>query len=191
MAEHRRHIIVFFIFLVSNMGGCLTPIGDPPLLMGFMRGVPFFWSLHLTPVLLFNMALLLFIFYWIDRRAYRTDIAKGLKPDISKPGTEIKIRGAHNMIFIVMIVAAVILSGTLPSLPMFQDAEGKVLGIHILGEVVLSYPQSSRSPLSCWRPFYPLRPQTRPSAGRTILPGAPLKRWRCCLWGSSSPCSRP
>ena len=78
--KHRRHIIVFFIFLVSNMGGCLTPIGDPPLLMGFMRGVPFFWSLHLTPVLLFNMALLLFIFYWIDRRAYRTDIAKGLKP---------------------------------------------------------------------------------------------------------------
>lgn len=138
--KHRRHIIVFFIFLVSNMGGCLTPIGDPPLLMGFMRGVPFFWSLHLTPVLLFNMVLLLFIFYWIDRRAYRTDIAKGLKPDISKPGTEIKIRGAHNMIFIVMIVAAVILSGTLPSLPMFQDAEGKVLGIHILGEVVLSYP---------------------------------------------------
>lgn len=67
--KHRRHIIVFFIFLVSNMGGCLTPIGDPPLLMGFMRGVPFFWSLHLTPVLLFNMALLLFIFYWIDRRA--------------------------------------------------------------------------------------------------------------------------
>ena len=60
--KHRRHIIVFFIFLVSNMGGCLTPIGDPPLLMGFMRGVPFFWSLHLTPVLLFNMALLLFIF---------------------------------------------------------------------------------------------------------------------------------
>lgn len=83
------------------------------------------------PVLLFNMALLLFVFYWIDRRAYRIDISKGLKPDISKPGTEIKIRGAHNMIFIVMIVAAVILSGTLPGLPAFQDAQGKV---------VLSYP---------------------------------------------------
>ena len=46
--------MVFFIFLVSNMGGCLTPIGDPPLLMGFMRGVPFFWSLHLFPMLIFN-----------------------------------------------------------------------------------------------------------------------------------------
>ena len=45
--RNRSHILVFFIFLVSNIGGCLTPIGDPPLLMGFSRGVPFFWSLHL------------------------------------------------------------------------------------------------------------------------------------------------
>ena len=97
-----------FYFLVSNIGGCLTPIGDPPLLMGFMRGVPFFWSLKLFPLLIFNMAVLLFLFYWLDRRAYRKDIALGLKPDISKPGTEVKIRGAHNLIFLIMIVAAVI-----------------------------------------------------------------------------------
>ena len=138
--KRRRHIVIFFIFMVSNMGGCLTPIGDPPLLMGFMRGVPFFWSLHLTPVLLFNMALLLFIFYWIDRRAYRTDIAKGLKPDISKPGTEVHIMGLHNLIFLIMIVAAVILSGTLPGMAAFQDAEGAVRGIHLFGEVTLTYP---------------------------------------------------
>ena len=68
--------MVFFIFMVSNMGGCLTPIGDPPLLMGFMRGVPFFWSLHLFPVLLFNMAILLFVFYHVDKLAYRKDIAQ-------------------------------------------------------------------------------------------------------------------
>ena len=53
--KKKRHIIIFFIFLVSNIGGCLPPIGDPPLLMGFMRGVPFFWSLHLAPILFFNM----------------------------------------------------------------------------------------------------------------------------------------
>lgn len=138
--KKKRHIIVFFIFMVSNMGGCLTPIGDPPLLMGFMRGVPFFWSLHLFPLLVFNMVVLLFLFYWIDRRAYRSDIATGLRPDISKPGTEVKIRGAHNLIFLIMIVAAVILSGTLPGLPVFQDAQGAVLGIRIFGEVKLSYP---------------------------------------------------
>ena len=138
--KRRRHIIVFFIFMVSNLGGCLTPIGDPPLLMGFMRGVPFFWSLHLLPVMLFNMVILLFIFYRIDMRAYRADIARGLKPDISKPGTEIRIRGAHNLIFLVMIVAAVILSGTLPGMAAFQDAAGNVRGIHIFGEVTLGYP---------------------------------------------------
>lgn len=138
--KHRSHIMVFFIFLVSNIGGCLTPIGDPPLLMGFSRGVPFFWSLHLFPVLLFNMVVLLFIFYWIDRRAYCRDIARGRMPDISKPGTKISLKGLHNIIFLVMIVAAVILSGVMPDLPMFKDAEGAVKGIHIFGEVTLTFP---------------------------------------------------
>ncbi len=138
--RNRSHILVFFIFLVSNIGGCLTPIGDPPLLMGFSRGVPFFWSLHLFPIMLFNMVVLLFIFYWIDRKRYCRDMARGRKPDISKPGTKIQIRGLHNLIFLVMIVAAVVLSGILPDQPMFQDAEGNVRGIHIFGEVVLSFP---------------------------------------------------
>ena len=138
--KRRSHIMVFFIFLISNIGGCLTPIGDPPLLMGFMRGVPFFWSLHLFPVLLFNVVILLTIFYFLDRRAYGKDIAEGLKPDISKPGTEVHILGLHNLIFLAMIVAAVILSGTLPGMAAFQDAEGAVRGIHLFGEVTLTYP---------------------------------------------------
>lgn len=138
--RRKSHIMIFFIFMVSNMGGCLTPIGDPPLLMGFMRGVPFFWSLHLFPVLLFNMVILLFIFYHLDKRNYRKDIAEGRKPDISKPGTEFRIDGLHNIIFLIMIVAAVILSGVLPGMPAFQDAVGNVRGIHIFGEVSLSFP---------------------------------------------------
>ncbi len=138
--KHKTHIMVFFIFLVSNIGGCLTPIGDPPLLMGFSRGVPFFWSLKLLPILLVNMVALLFVFYWIDRKAYCRDVAKGRMPDISKPKTKISIQGLHNLIFIVMIVVAVILSGILPDMPAFQNAEGEVLGIHIYREVVLTYP---------------------------------------------------
>ena len=138
--RHRSHIMVFFIFLISNMGGCLTPIGDPPLLMGFSRGVPFFWSLQLAPVLLFNAVILLAVFYWIDMRAYRKDIAAGNMPDIRKPGTEIHIRGLHNLIFLVMIVAAVVLSGVLPTLPMFQNEAGEVIGIPIFGEVTLTIP---------------------------------------------------
>lgn len=138
--KRKSQIMIFFIFMISNMGGTLTPIGDPPLLMGFMRGVPFFWSIHLFPILLFNMALLLFIFFFVDRNRYRKDIAEGLHPDISKPGVELKIEGLHNIIFLVMIVAAVILSGTLPSLPAFQDAAGNVLGITIFESVRLTYP---------------------------------------------------
>ena len=138
--KRKRHIMIFFIFLISNIGGCLTPIGDPPLLMGFMRGVPFFWSLRLLPILAFNAAVLLFVFYHLDMRAYRKEIADGRKPDISKPGTEIRIAGLHNLIFLAAIVVAVLLSGTLPSLPLFRNADGTVRGIPILGEVTLTWP---------------------------------------------------
>lgn len=132
--------MVFFIFMVSNMGGCLTPIGDPPLLMGFMRGVPFFWSMKLFHILVFNMVILLVIFYFLDRRAYRKDIAEGRKPDIREPGTHFKIVGLHNLIYVAMIVGAVILSGTLPGMSAFQNADGTVKGLHILGEVTLGFP---------------------------------------------------
>ena len=138
--KRKRHIMVFFIFLISNIGGCLTPIGDPPLLMGFSRGVPFFWSLKLLPVMLFNAFILLTVFYFVDMKAYRRDIAAGRKPDISRPGTDVHIDGLHNIVFLVAIVAAVILSGTLPTLPAFQNEAGQVLGIRIFGGVTLTWP---------------------------------------------------
>ena len=100
-----RKRMVFFIFLISNMGGCLTPIVDPPLLMGFMRGVPFFWSMHLLPILIFNLVILLFVFYHLDKKAYRKDIAEGRKPDISRPGTEFYIEGLHNIILLAAFLS--------------------------------------------------------------------------------------
>lgn len=118
--KRKVQIIVFFIFLVSNIGGCLTPVGDPPLLMGFMRGVPFFWSLHLLPVFILNTAILLVVFFFLDRRAYRKDIAEGHAPELTAEKITVRIEGIHNIIFIVMIVVAVILSGALSSLPLFE-----------------------------------------------------------------------
>lgn len=138
--RRKKHIMIFFIFLISNMGGALTPLGDPPLLMGFMRGVPFLWSLHLMPILLFNMVILLFVFWHLDSMNYRKDMAQGYRPDISEPGTELSLKGGHNVIFLLMIILAVVLSGTLPSNPAFLDAEGAVKGIHVFAEVTLSYP---------------------------------------------------
>ena len=133
-------IMVFFIFLVSNIGGCLTPIGDPPLLMGFMRGVPFTWSFHLLPVMVVNIVLLLVLFFILDTRALKKDIADGLKVKEIEKKEPIRLKGAHNIIFLAMIVAAVVLSGVLPGLDMFKTAEGAVKGIHIYGEVTLTYP---------------------------------------------------
>lgn len=138
--KNKTHIMVFFIFLISNIGGCLTPIGDPPLLMGFSRGVPFFWSFKLFPVLLLNMVVLLVVFYLIDKRAYMKDLASGRMPSIDADAPLIRIRGAQNFLYVIMIIAAVVLSGVLPGLPLFQNAQGEVIGIHIFGEVRLTVP---------------------------------------------------
>ena len=132
------HTVVFFIFLVSNIGGALTPIGDPPLLMGFMRGVPFQWTMvHMLAPMALNITILLVLYFILDSRAYKKDVAAGRKP--LSGGAKIRLAGGHNIIFMLLIVSAVILSGVLPKLPMFQDAAGNVLSIHIFGSVHLTY----------------------------------------------------
>lgn len=123
--RRRVQVMVFFIFLVSNIGGCLTPVGDPPLLMGFMRGVPFFWStVKLFPVLLLNVVLLLLLFYILDRRALKKDLSEGLVSPEKKEKEPLRLVGKHNIIFMIMIVAAVILSSQIPSdigIPIYKD----------------------------------------------------------------------
>ena len=135
--SRKVHIMVFFIFLVSNIGGCLTPVGDPPLLMGFMRGVGFFWSLRLVRMLLVNVVLLMAVFLILDVRAYKKDLADGLKPEQSDEQAPLRLAGGHNIIFLIAIVGAVILSGVLPGV--FENA-GLPAGIHIYGEVTLGFP---------------------------------------------------
>lgn len=134
--KRKVQTIVFFIFLVSNIGGCLTPVGDPPLLMGFTRGVDFFWSFHLFPVLLTNLVLLLILYLIIDTNAYKKDLADGRQPETSDKPDPLRIEGAHNFIFILCIVGAVILSGILGNISFFQ----KGISVSVEGEkeVVLS-----------------------------------------------------
>ena len=137
--EKKVHIIVFFIFLVVNMGGCLTPLGDPPLFMGFQRGVPFTWTFHLLPILLFNMVILFIVFILIDRHFYKKEVAAGRSPQDmtdNKAKEPIRIEGAHNIIFIGLIILGVIASGVLPNMfDFFADGAG----IHIYDDVVFSY----------------------------------------------------
>ncbi|MDE2058369.1 MAG: sodium:proton antiporter [candidate division NC10 bacterium] len=71
--RHQVHIVVFFIFIVSNIGGLLTPLGDPPLFLGFLRGVPFEWTIRLLPHWLMMITALLIIFYVWDRRWFQVE----------------------------------------------------------------------------------------------------------------------
>ena len=76
--KRKMHTIIFFIFLVCNIGGSLTPVGDPPLFMGYLRGVPFFWCLtHLWPIYLFTSIILLVIYFLIENSRYKKDLAEG------------------------------------------------------------------------------------------------------------------
>ena len=107
--RHRAHTVVFFIFLVANIGGSLTPLGDPPLFLGFLHGVPFFWTLlHVLPETLLSVALLSAIYFLMDSYYYRQE---GLKE--AQATEPLRIEGVHNLALLLLVVLAVLLSGTL------------------------------------------------------------------------------
>ncbi|MBI5360238.1 MAG: sodium:proton antiporter [Planctomycetes bacterium] len=113
----KAHIIVFFIFVVSNIGGLLTPLGDPPLFLGFLKGVPFDWTLKLWPQWAFTNGILLVVFNMLDQYKFN-------KEDIATPGAltedvqptvaqRLKIEGKRNILFLAGVVCAVYFSGSL------------------------------------------------------------------------------
>ncbi|MDK9701102.1 MAG: sodium:proton antiporter, partial [bacterium] len=103
--------IVFFIFIVANCGGLLTPIGDPPLFLGYLKGVPFFWLFeHVLPIWVLTVGLILAVFFVIDSRN-KTPMTDDPPP---KGHGKFEIEGSHNFIFIVMILLAVLFNSHLP-----------------------------------------------------------------------------
>jgi Na+/H+ antiporter NhaD/arsenite permease-like protein len=106
--RHKVHTLVFFIFLVANVGGSLTPLGDPPLFLGFLHGVPFFWTLHLAGPMALTAGLLLAVYYAIERRRYRQE---GPLPPADGARVPLALAGAHNLLFLAGILGAVLLSG--------------------------------------------------------------------------------
>jgi len=108
--RNKVHMIVFFIFLVANIGGSLTPLGDPPLFLGFLHGVPFFWvTTGILPHMLLTSGLILAIFFIIDTIMYRREENK---PEHTGGGG-VKIEGLHNGLFLLGVMGAVIMSGSL------------------------------------------------------------------------------
>ena len=108
--KHSAHIVVFFIFIVSNAGGSLTPLGDPPLFLGFLKGVDFFWTMrHIFPETLFLVGSLLAIFFMFDTWYYRSE---GVLPRDPTPDTHrFGIEGAANFWLLGAVVALVLMSG--------------------------------------------------------------------------------
>ena len=106
---YQFHVVLFFIFLVCNIGGSLTPIGDPPLFLGFLQGIPFEWTLALTPHWAFALVAVLVIFFGFDTFLYRRE---GLHKRPPGPkGEPIRIHGSINFLLLLGVVGLVIMSG--------------------------------------------------------------------------------
>ncbi len=126
--RHVAHVVVFFIFIVSNAGGSLTPLGDPPLFLGFLKGVDFFWTVgHIFPETLFLVGSLLAIFYVLDSWYYHR--REEIRPRDPTPDTPtLGFDGARNFGLLGVVVALVLMSGLWKS-PVVFDIAGTEVGL--------------------------------------------------------------
>ncbi len=120
--RHKVHTLVFFIFLVANVGGSLTPLGDPPLFLGFLHGVPFFWTFRIIPETATVAGILLLIYYLLDSYFWRKETNAAQQP-ADGVQEKIKIDGLHNLIFLAGILGGVLLSG------MWHAGHVNILGV--------------------------------------------------------------
>src|ERR1700753_2495174 len=101
--RNTSHLVPLFILAVSNAGGLLTPLGDPPLLVGFIQGVPFFWTLRLWPAWVLYVGSAAAALYVVDRRAFaREEVPARLAGD----GPPVRVRGAHTLLGLLAIMGA-------------------------------------------------------------------------------------
>ena len=120
--KNRAFMVVFFIFLVSNIGGALTPLGDPPLFLGYLRKVPFFWTFKLTPHMIVASAIVLAIYFALDTYFYKKEDIK--TPQNNNTKEPLRLDGTVNFIFLIGIVFSVLLSGIV------DWGEISILGVH-------------------------------------------------------------
>jgi Na+/H+ antiporter NhaD/arsenite permease-like protein len=105
--QHKVHTVIFFIFLVSNIGGSLLPIGDPPLFLGYLAGVPFFWTLNLWHIWLPTAGVILLVYYLLDRRYYAKE-SPSIKAWDREAVVPLRLEGALNFLWLFGVVASVI-----------------------------------------------------------------------------------
>lgn len=106
--KHISHLPIFFIFLVSNIGGCLTPLGDPPLFLGYLRGVPFTWTFRLLPEWFTAVFLTLIVFIFFEIHCYRKELPEDLKLDKEKI-ERLRIEGKFNILLVLGVILTIFL----------------------------------------------------------------------------------
>jgi Na+/H+ antiporter NhaD/arsenite permease-like protein len=135
--KHVAHVIVFFIFIVANAGGALTPLGDPPLFLGFLKGVDFFWTVKtILPETLFLVGALLLIFFTLDFWFYHK--REELLPEDPTPDSrQIGFDGKLNFVLLAAVVGLVLMSGFWKSSVVFDIAGTEVALPSVLRDVGL------------------------------------------------------
>jgi Na+/H+ antiporter NhaD/arsenite permease-like protein len=136
--KHKKHVIVFFIFLVANAGGALTPLGDPPLFLGFLKGVDFFWTTtHLLAPTLLLCGILLAAFFALDWYFYHhRGEEKPVKMDPT-PDSPIRIEGKVNFLLLAGVLGAVLLSGVWKSSVRFTLLGSEIELQNVVRDVLL------------------------------------------------------
>jgi Na+/H+ antiporter NhaD/arsenite permease-like protein len=109
---HSKHTVIFFIFAVSNMGGMLTPLGDPPLFLGFLRGVPFTWTFRLWAEWLLGVVLVLAVYVAFELYYYRKELPRARRMDVADY-VPMRIKGGINALFLALVIVAILLSAPL------------------------------------------------------------------------------
>ena len=141
--------IVFFIFLVSNIGGALTPIGDPPIFLGFLKGVPFFWTLeHNVLAWALTTSIFLLIFYYFDKK---NSSFFNLEDEPPKYTGKLTIKGSRNFIWLMVIVGAVFIDPTIfdwvPSMEIQGNSLSFVREIIMITVGILSFKLANKNAL--------------------------------------------
>ena len=127
--RHARHTIIFFIFAVSNVGGLLTPLGDPPLFLGFLRGVPFGWTLGLWREWLLVVGLVMAVYLAFEYYYYRKEPVVARRMDVADY-VPMRLKGNINILLLALVIVTVIFSGYLASL-------GERISFPFVREVIL------------------------------------------------------
>ena len=115
--KNRTFMVVFFIFLVANIGGALTPLGDPPLFLGFLHGVSFFWTLKIGPHMIVMALILMAVYFVLDTYYYRKEKSdlqlsgNDMESESSEERVPLALEGTHNFLLLAGVVAAVLFSG--------------------------------------------------------------------------------